>query len=374
MSIQSNAVKYQPNSSTVGKPAEGTKVTPVTVDTFNIRKFKMREIDPSSTINTSCKTQWMCFSDYDGKPFTFQTPEIKITQYGVPQLGPYIETEEKLLDAGISIPSDDQPGCMALKQKIFMPLDDLLKNKDTALGADIVKGSEIHYKEDDGTAVDIVYKYKPILTKPPRETPAKKAERERAWIAKKKDITKMIPRCDKWKVKLNIPYGSKKIETIVFVRDPDNMRAPPRKVVPANMAELLEVIPWGSTVQMIVQIKKLWADKAPMAGKNELQYGLTFKVMQILSTPRKAMASIRNDFSEYAFTDPIVEEHVEEKPKVEEKQEVEDGAASSSGETASSSGEEQEPAPKPEPVKPIPKQVQPQTKKPVNANAKPKSN
>lgn len=364
-----NAVKTQ---STVGKPAEGVKVTPATVDTFNIKKFKIQNIDMNSTM---CKTQFIGFSDYDGKPFTFQTPEFKITQYGVPTINTWLKTEDEVLAAGISLPSDNQPGCMLLKQKIFKPLDDYLGNKNVVLGREIIEMCETPESKT-------FYTYKPILIPPTVENKQQKLEREKAWLAKNKDLTKMVPKCDKWKVKLNIPFGSKKIDTIVFVRDPDNLKAPPRKVAPANMEELYNVVPWGSTVQMIVQIKKLWADKAPMKGSKDLSYGITFKVMQILSTPLKRTPAIRNDFTEYAFVDPNVEkETLPEQSEQTEQVPEGDGSTGDSDETVtgSESGQEPEteiipeplPPPKPEvPKQAVPKQPQLQQTKPIQGTKK----
>lgn len=341
---QVNKNVNQKNTQAKGQqPQKQEKIT--TTKNFNVSKLKVVDIDPE---NEFCKAQMIGWVRYEEETLHIQTPEFKLSQYGASTLSEFIKTEKDRQT--IKLPLDDQPGCVELKEKMFNHIDNKMKKeKTTIFPPEILEGME-----EDG----IVFTYTPIVRDPKKETAMERKAVEKKWKDAGKDITKRTQKCQFWKAKLNTKRDNQdELDIVCWVKDPDWTpsyegeveRA--RKVCPKNVDELLEVMPWGSTVRFVVTFNKFYADKTPKDDK--LKYGLGMKIKQIMTTPRKSADGPAKSLPEYAFVDADEEE--EKKEEVEEVEE-EDGEEED-GEEEEEDGEEEEetPEPEPEPVKPEPK-------------------
>lgn len=339
-------VNYKNTQAKGQQPPKQEKIT--TTKNFNVSKLKIVDIDPE---NEFCKAQMIGWVRYEEETLHIQTPEFKLTQYGASTLSEFIKTEKDRQT--IKLPLDDQPGCNELKEKMFNHIDNKMKKeKTTIFPPEILEGME-----EDG----VVFTYTPIVRDPKKETAMEKKAVEKKWKELGKDITKRTQKCQFWKAKLNTKRdNADELDVVCWVKDPDWTPSfegeveKARKVCPKNVDELLEVMPWGSTVRFVVTFNKFYADKTPKDDK--LKYGLGMKIKQIMTTPRKSADGPSKSLPEYAFVDADEEEEEKKEENVEDDGEEEEGEdeEEDDGEDEEE-GDEQSPEPTPTPT-PKPKQ------------------
>jgi len=166
----------------------------------------------------------------------------------------------------VKFPLDDQIGCKKLKQfysKLDKKILEMYTNK------------------------NIKFQYDPIIKDPKTNMHEK--------IMKKKIQSQY------WNAKIDYDSGTDKIITPVFLRDPDHkeknpgIKEIPKKIIPKNADHLAELIPWGSTVRLIIQCNKFVVYEVP--NKKE-RHKLYFTIKMIECTPRK-----KNPLLNYSFCD-----------------------------------------------------------------------
>ena len=220
---------------------------------------------------------------YGGSNFVFQTPEFKITQYGIPPLGKFAKDDSARTT--LKLPLDDQPGCVQLSN-MFQKLDTKMPQMKSEIFKKVPK-------------IAPTMEYKPIIREPRSNDDL--IEEETTTPQKSNKIDK----CNFWKAKLDLDYNRGNIiRCPVFVKDPDNPTAKPEKVKVENATQLSDYLNLYSTVRMIVMVNKMWAEKSPKEQGMKRKYGLSFKIMSMEVTPRpKTGGSLHDAFESYAFVD-----------------------------------------------------------------------
>ena len=279
------------NKKTETKSASTTYQTrkpqkPFLCENFVSQKLTFTELDMD---NERCKAQGIAYPNYGDGKFIFQTPEFKITQYGIPSLGDYYKDDKDR--CFFKFPLDpSQAGCVTL-EKMFSEIDKyMIKNQPTILGK---------YAK--------VFKYKPIVKEPApdedlseiveeTETDKKKSKAGKSSVEKKEKMRF-------WRAKMDLSYPDCEILTKVYVKG----ESTPVNVTTAT--EMNKYVPWGSSVRCIIMMNKLWAEKTKKNKEAKFrEYGLVMKVMQMESTPRENAGNMRDAFSEYAFFDGTTQE------------------------------------------------------------------
>lgn len=101
---------------------------------------------------------------------------------------------------------------------------------------------------------------------------------------------------DYCKIKLDVDYNTKKIITSFFIKDTNKKTV--KKVNIGTVSDLDKYLTFGSSIRMFVTTDLFWASKG-----NAKRYGVTMKVLQIEIVSNKKSASLREQFSKYAFDD-----------------------------------------------------------------------
>jgi len=118
------------------------------------------------------------------------------------------------------------------------------------------------------------------------------------------------------KFKLDLDFNTQKLNTFVFLRE----EGIPVLQDVKTLSGLRPVSPWGSTVQMIVAMNKIWISKsANESGKRK--YGVTFKINQLEVVERPEYAGNKASFSTYMMDNSdndTDDENTTDKPKTSE--------------------------------------------------------
>jgi hypothetical protein len=337
-------------STTCKTQSNQRKYSPLLLQNFDANKFHLEELQ---TTNERSESQMISYPRYDKSNFVFQTPEFKITQYGIPPLGKYAKDDSSRTT--LKLPLDDQPGCIQLIN-MFQKLDAKMPQMRNEIFKKVPK-------------IAPTMEYKSIIREP--RTDNDLIEEEPTTPAK----TTKIEKCNFWKAKLDLDYNRGNIiRCPVFVKDPDNSSAKPEKAKVENATQLSEYLNLFSTVRMIVMVNKMWAEKSPKEQGMKRKYGLAFKIMSMEVTPRpKTGGSLHDAFESYAFVDegssddqPNALENGVEKTELKEEtpQNEESGDEKSADKSDEESGDESQgesdkedetqetiPEPEPEPTK-----------------------
>ncbi len=260
---------------------------------FEKERFSVTDIDKG---NDRVTGQWMAYPRYDyaGKgenTCVFQTPEIKLTQYGLPSIGEYYKEDSQR--TFVKVPFDpSQDGCDVLKNMLSQ-IDEHLQD-------------EKFLKTIFGKKQWKSFTYQPMVREPQEQEEElgsdEDSEEEVASKAKKGDGEK-ADRFDYCKVKLDVSWGSGELETKFFVKEAgeDGKKKRPEEVKCKTVSELDNYLTWGSTIRMMVMVNKFWAQKTKQNGTKS--YGVTMKALQIVITPSESRGSLKKDFEKYAFID-----------------------------------------------------------------------
>ena len=268
----------------------------VSTQNLDINKLTFEDLDPE---NEFCPTQMIGWVRYEGDTLNLRTPEFEISQYGVSSDGadtPWPKKEEERMT--LKFPLDAQPGCVELKST-FGKIDKKMGDKASLFDPEVLQMME------EGTGFP--YTLRPLVRDPKKETPMQRKEAEKKWAAQKKDFSKRKDKCQFWKAKIDVDFKTKKIKTILWMKDPDWVpkfegdKEVPQKIIPNNADHLFELVPYGSKVSVVVAFSKWYADKAEKEGK--LVYGVGLKIKQMLVTPRKKSDMGSKAIPEFAFED-----------------------------------------------------------------------
>lgn len=268
----------------VSKPHSGPRkqYVPMLLSSWNIKNFSFTELEVN---NERSKTHMIAYPRLNESTFVFQTPEFTITQYGIPQKGDFVQTDAQRTT--LKFPFDPhQPGCVEL-EKMFTDIDNYVKaNHQKIFTVDKVKNSK--------------FAYTPIIREPIIDDTIEDPKN-------KKGNTKNQQPKEKfkfWKAKLDLSFEDGEIQTVIFKKNPNDPTVKPDKITSVKtVTDLEQFLPWGSKVRMIVMMNKLWAEKTAKTKGADRNFGLSFKILSIETTPREKNSTIRESIENYAFLD-----------------------------------------------------------------------
>lgn len=285
------------------------KVEPVLCKKFDIDRFSFTDLERNNERTT---TQMIAYPRYKYErfgetTFLFQFPEITITNYGLPSNKSEFYQDDKQR-AFVKLPFDEeQDGCIKLMHMLEEIDVYTEKNKSSILGQKYAR----HYK------------YMPIVREPQQKDELDDLDDDDDDKKSKKSKYDDEPRPKYCKVRFDLTYPDKEIKTEVYIKDPQNLKAPPNKFLAKTASDLDEYLRWGCKVRGIVMANKLWAAK----NKNDdgvRKYGVALKFTHLEITPRENSGSITEFIKGYAFVNEDDDEEVNEKGESENEDSDED--------------------------------------------------
>lgn len=294
-----NASNTKQNTFKAGQRPAQAQPRPIVCKNFNVNKLKITDFKSDGEY---CKFQSMGFVKYDDKKCLIQTPWFNISQYGVSKLGDYVTTEEQRMT--LKLPLDEQEGCVELGGTFGKIDKQLEKDKKVNIPQEILD-------DEDPADITTQFQYKPIVRTPQKLTPAKLKALQKKWAEEGKDWSKRKEKCNFWKAKLDVDYTTKKILTPIYVKDAENEAAPGVKHMVADADELLEYMPYGSKVRMVIELSRFYAEKSSKGEGQSLKFGIAMKIKQIESFPKISGGGGSTTLQEYAFVDENEDENAE---------------------------------------------------------------
>ena len=342
--VESNHTKSNKRNSTI------------TCKKFNPTNISITELDEN---NERSKAQSIAYVHYQyretGKPeqFIFQTDDIKLTDYGIPDLGEFVKEDSER--QYIKVPFDKtQKSCLELQSMLEKIDEYVLSNQENIFGE-----------------TSKLYKYVPLV----REPIELEGIELKQHIAKLEKAGKKYVKRDKplyCKVKFDTDYNTKELETRIF--DATDKNSPPEELEIQTITELTHHVRYQSTIRMIISVNKLWAQKTSKKGEKR-EFGLSMKCV-LLQLKERAQSSsslkeqIRSGAIDFVDDDdeeddePVVpsktvqsvvsQQVVKEEEDEEEEEEDEDDEEEEEEEDAEEEEEPPTPAPKVA-AKPVPK-------------------
>ncbi len=280
------------------------KSPPVHCSKFKIKKFGLTDLDID---NERVKSQCIAYPRYGDSNAVFKTSFIKLTQYGIPQSTAgkpetYYDTPESR--SFLKVPFDpEQTGCQELRG-MCEQIDTYMQKK---------KNKQPLFTPVTPNAYKS-FEYQPLVRTPPpldefsKKNPKYNPDRVRFQYCK---------------MKFDIDYITKNLKTVVFRRD--SMEDKPVKVEGIKtVADLDDLISWGSEVRVIGMFNKMWAAKKPLVqGMKMKRYGITMKIIQIEVIPREH-SSLHAQFSSYGFDSDSDSDEEDSEKKAETKKQAND--------------------------------------------------
>ena len=269
---------------------------------FDPSKVTITELD---TENERSASQSIAYVHYQYKPNTrsenliFQTGDIKLTDYGIPDIGDYAKEDKER--QYVKVPIDlSQPACVEL-QSMLEKLDDYVRSKQNDIFGKSAK----------------LYKYVPLVREATKLEGIELEEKKNAYFKKtgKQYVEKSHPAyC---KVKFDVDYNTKQLETAVY--DSTSENEPPKEIDVTTITELTHHVRWQSKIKMIVMVNKFWAQKTSQKKGEPREFGLGLKclVLHVKERAQSSAGSVKDqvrsgqiDFVEESDDDD--EEEVEE--------------------------------------------------------------
>jgi hypothetical protein len=262
------------------------KMPPVKFSKLNTSKISFSPLEK----NERSKAQKISYPRYTDEKLgqvnlVFQSPEIKISQYGIPTLGEYYKSDKDR--SFIKLPLDSEN--KEVKQFIdkLMEIDQIAEaQKQQIIGKNYAK-----------------FDYVKIVREPP---PANDDDDDTS--SKNKNGKPKVEKLRFCKVKIDTNYDTGHVKTMVFKKLSEE-QAVERKVKREEVkgiqtiTDLATHIPYNSTVKLIVTANKLWATNAPDKG-GRYSYGISLKLLQVeVFVPENKSSMIKNSFSTDAFID-----------------------------------------------------------------------
>jgi len=249
------------------------KSKPFLSSNFDKSKFSITTLDIKKQRENS--PQFVSWQNYNGGRMVFQINKTILTQHGMPQLSQYYETDAKR--SFIKYPFDpEQKNSMEI-QGIIKQLDDYcVKNQKKILGDKL-------YKK---------YTYLPSLKTPVEPDELDLVDEETAPKEKKVRFSYV-------KLRLGLDL-EKNITTKVYSNtktvdtETNKEKSNIKKEAVKTASDLYQIMPYRSTIRLIVQGYKVWFAK----NKNQegtRMWGLSFKILQLEIEPYLS-ASLKNDF------------------------------------------------------------------------------
>jgi hypothetical protein len=245
---------------------------------FDQTKVSITELD---TNNERSISQSISYVHYQFKPnvrpenLIFQTGDIKLTDYGIPDLGDFAKEDKER--QYVKVPLDtNQSACVELRS-MLSELDKYALSKQNDIFG---KSSKL-------------YKYVPLVREPIKLEGEELEEKKNAYFKKtgKHFVDKDHPHyC---KVKFDMDFDTKALETAVY--DSTDINAPPKEIDVSTITELTQHVRWQSTIKMIVMVNKLWAHKTSKKGELR-EFGLSLKclVLHIRERAQTAGGSVKD--------------------------------------------------------------------------------
>ena len=233
---------------------------------FKTDKMTFSEFNTKNQRNVS---QMICFPYYDNTDTTFnlifKTDPIKITQYGIPKIGPktadFIKSDQDR--EYIKIPYDvSQPNSVEL----FKMLESIDKYMPTI--QDKIFGTKSKQ-----------YKYSPIINEPREEEDDDQ---------KSKDKMKYV------KIKFDTDFNNdRQISTSIFINNEFGKPVHVKNI--KTVSDVAEHVTWNGTIRLIIIVNKLWAAKTAKKKDDLKEYSLSLKALQIVVTEKSSNpSSIKN--------------------------------------------------------------------------------
>lgn len=206
--------------------------------------------------NKYVASQGISYVHYKNNEFYFKTEPIEMVQGGIPEKNEFTEKFYKT-DADrqfLNIPFNPaDPNSVALFEMLGKIDARVLELKSVFFGDRADK-----------------YTYIPLIREP--------NETELPPGAKPSDKPK-VPKMKSCKVKLDVDYATKKLETSFWVTNPETKTPEPATVNTIDEARVL--MPWRSKVRFVIKVAKLWCDKVPKKKGQPMEFGIGLKCMQL---------------------------------------------------------------------------------------------
>lgn len=212
--------------------------------------------------------------------FNIQTPEIKLDNYGIPNEGPYYQTDKARafikIPLGVNENTDNETKEERSKRekellrfkKALEQIDEyVVENKNT------IFGSEKAAKK---------FTYQPIVRD------AYVPENDSDDSSDEENDKPVISRPQYMKVKIPLDYGTNEVNLEVYkyntegTTDFENDGKYSKIEGITHIDELKKYVRYMSTVKLVLHACKLWASKQPSAGDNKKKYGIVFKVRRVV--------------------------------------------------------------------------------------------
>jgi hypothetical protein len=311
---------------------------------FNVNDLTFTKFEE----NERSKAQNLAFPRYkETQRLMLQGPWIEMIAYGVPQLGEYYKTDKDR--AFLKIPLDlSNPEIKEFYEKLES-IDTMMNSKE--------------FKNEHFGAKASKYKYAYPICRIPVED-----EDDDDNDDKKKS---KYPRPPYMKVKLDATWPETQVLTQVYTSIMKDGKREREKQEVSSVDEFAAIVRFRSKIRPILQPVKAWCEKKAKMGSNEMQYGVTFKLIKVevepsaggnnlLSNYMNNDAFIDSDDEESAFqgkptaapikTSPLP--LVNKKKQESEDEEEEDNASNDEKEEENASEEEEEEEEEPEPEPP----------------------
>ncbi len=243
--------------------------------------------------NERSKAQNMAFPRFkETQRLMLQGPWIEMNAYGVPQLGEYYKTDKDR--AFIKIPLDlNNPEIKEFYEKL-QSIDEMMSSK--------------KFKEQQFGAKASKYKYAYPICRVPVEDEEEDEDKD-----KKKS---KYPRPPYMKVKLDATWPETKITTQVFTSIMKDGKREREKQEVESVDDFANHVRYLSKIRPIITPVKGWCEKKAKMGSNEMQYGLTFKLVKVEVEPHVGGGS---NMSQYMNNDAFIDSDDDDEPKFQGK-------------------------------------------------------
>lgn len=255
--------------------------------------------------NERSKNQKIAYVNYtaeggaERKPL-LQTPIVTLSTYGIPRKPAEDDAKAAAFDRTfIKVPMDPETpeGKMMLEK--FTELDDYINNK-----------QKLKLFENQKLASG--YDYLSIVRRSSEDDTIDQEDKDK----------KQYPRPPYFKVKLDVDYTTKKINTKVYLKTtgPGAKRTLLTDI--ETIDDLTKYVRYQSKIRMILMPNKVWAANTKLGTSPKKNYGMSLKVMQLEVEP-PVTNSIKDMLKDDAFVDDEenVETHTENVPAATEQQE-----------------------------------------------------
>ena len=249
----------------------------VPVIQYNTVKATDIEIDGLKK-NERSQSQNISYIYYKGQQLHIQTPIIKLDNYGMPDPGgSFFQTARQCahlkcpldINENVENETDDE------KNKRRSELSDFKKvmmEIDNYFDSDEVKEKLFDKKKDKFTYTRIVRK-----SRPPADDSDDSDEEEKE--------VQLKP--DYMKINIELEYESENIKkTKVFKKNDKNSEEYKNgekhtEIMVTSLADLKSNIKYMKNYRYVIHLSKLWQSKQPLAGQDQKNYGVTFKLIRV---------------------------------------------------------------------------------------------